>query len=289
MIPPAFDCGTRSIKRARRSRAAMEQIRTAIEAVIAAERPVTVRQVFYALVVREAVPKTEQAYRLAARLLTEMRREGRVPFSAIADNTRWMRKPASWSSLAAALEQTQNTYRRALWDDQAIYVELWLEKDALAGVLYDVTRRWDVPLTRGFASLSFLHSAAEAIATSSKPARLYYFGDRDPSGVLIDRKIEQTLRELAPGALITLERIAVTPEQIARWELPTRPTKGSDSRARSFAGDSVELDAIPPSELRALAERCITQHIDEVALARTRRAEQAERDTLGRLIRGGLS
>jgi hypothetical protein len=250
-----------------------------------------VRQVHYQLVTRGAIAKTEQDYKSVCRLLVEMRRAGRVDYHAIADNTRWMRKPSSWLSLEAALEQTHRTYRRALWDDQSVYVETWLEKDALAGVLYQVMSTWDVPLmaTRGFASLSFLHSAAEAIAASRRRACLYYFGDRDPSGVLIDRKIEQTLRELAPHATISFERVAVTEEQIARWRLPARPTKRTDSRARNFAGDSVEVDAIPPRELRALCEHCITQHIDPTRLDATRRTERAERDTLARLVAGGLA
>lgn len=284
--------GSRSTKRARRTRDDVEVIRAAIESVLAAESPCTVRQVYYQLVARHAVPKTEQAYRLVARLLTEMRRGGRVPFAAIADNTRWMRKPASWSSLSDALDQTRRTYRRALWDDQDTYVEIWLEKDALAGVIYDVTREWDVPLmvTPGFPSLSFLHSAAEQIVAIGKPAKLYYFGDRDPSGLLIDRKLGEGLRGLAPDIEITVERVAVTDAQVGLWKLPTRPTKREgNAHAKNFEGESVEVDAIPPRTLRALAESCITKHIDETALAATRRAEKAERDTLDRLIRGGLA
>ena len=97
-----------------------------------------------------------------------------------------MRKPDTHSSPEEALANTARTYRKALWDDQDAYVEIWCEKDALAGVLYKETAVWDVPLmvSRGFASLTFLAEAAEAIAAEGKPAYLYYFGDHDPSGVL---------------------------------------------------------------------------------------------------------
>jgi len=94
------------------------------------------------------------------RLLTEMRRAGDIPFDWIADNTRLMRKPRTYSSLEAMLTQTKEFYRRALWDDQDAYVAIWLEKDALSGVLLEAAYQWDVPLmvTRGYSSVSFLHS-----------------------------------------------------------------------------------------------------------------------------------
>src|SRR5215472_18468324 len=160
-----------------------------------------------------------------------------------------------FSSVEQALRDTAAFYRKSLWTDADSYVEIWLEKDALAGVVLPVTSMYDVPLmvARGYASLSFLHSAAEAINDLDVPAYIYHFGDFDPSGVNAGEKIEETLRELAPDAEIAFERIAVTPEQIADWDLPTRPTKASDTRAKSFGSIiSVELDAIDPNVLRNL-------------------------------------
>jgi hypothetical protein len=248
---------------------------------------VTVRQVFYQLVTGGAIPKTEASYKnIVVRLLGIMRRQGELPFSWIADNTRWMRKPRTYSSLEQALDDTLATYRRALWDQQDSYVEIWLEKDALAGVLYDVTEEWDVPLmvTRGYPSLSYLHTAAEALSEEDRPCFIYYFGDHDPSGVHIPRKIETDLRTFAPAAELHFERLAVTAEQITEWNLPTRPTKRTDSRSRGFLGESVEVDAIPPARLRELCRRCIERHIDQGALDRTQRIEQAERDTLETIL-----
>src|SRR5262249_2856588 len=205
-----------------------------------------------------------------------------IPFGWVADNTRWMRKPRTHSSPEMALQRTAEAYRRSLWDNQELYVEVWLEKDALAGVLYPVTGQWDVPLmvTRGYPSLSFLYGAAEAIAAVGKPAHLYYFGDYDPSGLDITRAVEKGVREFAPEADIHFERVAVTPEQIKEWDLPTRPTKQTDSRAKRFEGESVEVDAIEPRQLRELVEQCITQHVDQRAYEVLRAAEAAEREIL---------
>jgi hypothetical protein len=107
-----------------------------------------------------------------------------------------------------------------------------------------------------------------------------YFGDHDPSGVDISRNVEEQLNELAPCAEIHFERVAVNPWQIGAWNLPTRPTKQSDSRARNFKGDSVEVDAIEPGMLLKLVEDCITQHIDTEVYRRTLLIEERERETL---------
>jgi hypothetical protein len=282
---PAYEA--RPIKRPRRTRAEIETICDWMYNLVAADHPMTVRQLFYRLVSEQVIEKTESEYNgTVGRLLTKMRREGVLPYEWIADNTRWMRKPQTHSSLHAALEESVEFYRRALWNDQNAYVEVWLEKDALAGVLLEETAAYDVPLmvTRGYSSLTFLHSAAEAIAEQNKPAYLYYFGDHDPSGVDIPRNVEQRLRELAPDAEIVFERVAVNPDQIREWNLPTRPTKKSDSRSRNFTGGSVEVDAIPPAQLRQLAKDRIESHIDQRILQRTMRIEKAERETLARIV-----
>ena len=172
-------------------------------------QPCTVRQVYYQATVRGIVEKTEAGYAKVQRQLADLRRDGALPWHWIADNTRWQRKPRTWDSLEEALEATARTYRRSLWTDADAYVEVWLEKDALAGVLYPVTQSWDVPLmvSRGYASLSFLYEAAVLHRRrSTGPPILYHFGDFDPSGQDAAAKIESTLRELAPEAEITSRR-----------------------------------------------------------------------------------
>jgi hypothetical protein len=264
----------------------MQAIRAAIYRTLASDPPMTVRQLFYQLVSQGVIAKTEQEYKgTVGRLLTEMRLDGSVPFGWVADNTRWQRKPTTYGSLSQALQRTAETYRRALWDELPVYCEIWLEKDALAGVLISETSDWDVPLmvTRGYASLSYLYEAAEHISEIGKPTYIYYLGDHDPSGVDIPRHVEARLREFAPGAEIHFERIAVTPGQIRFWGLPTRPTKSTDSRAKGFDGASVEVDAIPPATLRALVRDCISQHVDKQTLSRMERIEAAERESAMRM------
>jgi hypothetical protein len=274
------------IKRNRRSKAQIQTVRDALYAALEQHNPMTVRQVFYLMTTQGVVDKTEKEYKqTVGRLLLQMRIAGEIPFDWIADNTRWMRKPRTFSSMQEALQNTARTYRRALWDEQEVNVEVWTEKDALAGVLLEATRQWDVPLmvSRGFSSVTYLYEAAESIKAQDKPTYLYYFGDHDPSGVHIDRAIEKRLREFAPHAEIHFERVAVKVEQIEQWDLPTRPTKQSDSRSKNFKGDSVEVDAIPPQQLRQLVHDCIVQHVDRYALEMVRAAEASERELLQNL------
>jgi hypothetical protein len=177
--------------------------------------------------------------------------------------------------------------RKALWDEIDAYVEVWLEKDALSGVVLPVTSMYDVPLmvARGYASLSFLHSAAEYINELSVPTYIYHLGDFDPSGVNAGEKIEETLREMAPDADITFERIAVTPDQIAAWNLPSRPTKTTDSRAKNFRAESVELDAIEPDLLRGLVREVIEDHLPPHQFRVLKAAEESERELLTSFVK----
>jgi hypothetical protein len=276
----------RPIKRFRSTKVEVEARREALLAIIDAGRPMTVRQVFYQATVRGIVEKAETGYSKVQIDLTKMRRDGTLPYNWLADNTRWQRKPATFDSVEEALKETAAFYRKNLWRDADDYVEIWLEKDALAGVIYDITETFDVPLmvARGYASLSFLHSAAEYINALECPAYIYHLGDFDPSGVNAGEKIEDTLRELAPEAEIIFERIAVTPEQIEEWNLPTRPTKKSDTRSKGFGSISVELDAIDPNDLRDLVQVAIEQHLPPAQFEVLKAAEESERALIRNLV-----
>jgi len=247
----------------------------------------TVRQVFYQASVRGIVDKSEAGYNKVQNDLVEMRRAGVLPYDWLTDNTRWQRKPRTFRSVEQALNDTASFYRKALWTNADAYVEIWLEKDALSGVVYPVTSMFDVPLmvARGYASLSFLHSAAEYIGELDVPVFIHHFGDFDPSGVNAGEKIEQTLKDMAPDAEIHFERVAVTTEQIADWNLPTRPTKTSDSRSKNFGDISVELDAIDPSRLRSLVTEVIERHLPPEQFAVLKAAEDSERTLIGGLVR----
>ena len=122
------------------------------------------------------------------------------------------------------------------------------------------------------------------IAAAGKVAYVYHFGDRDPSGQDAARDTEEKLKRYAPSATIHFERVAVTAEQIDKWNLPSRPTKTQDTRAKKFGrATSVELDAIPVDKLRALVRSRIKLHVDKKRLKALRRDEKHDRKFLRRM------
>ncbi|MHB8628762.1 MAG: hypothetical protein ACYDBJ_18000 [Aggregatilineales bacterium] len=265
--------------------AASRQLWKAIYAEFERQKPpMTVRQMFYRMSSTGEVPKTEAGYRQVQRALTVMRAKGAIPFEYLADNTRWVRQPRTFGSLTAMLTQSQQFYRRAVWDNQPQYVEIWLEKDALAGVITPITSRWDVPLyvTRGYPSLSYLHNAAEALRCIQKPIYIYHFGDYDASGKDAARSIRDGLHRF--GATFHFEEIAVTADQIDTMQLQTRPAKKTDPRAGNWGNVAVEVDAIEPATLRTMVDECIQQHVDQYQYAALLSVEKSERATLASLI-----
>jgi hypothetical protein len=143
--------------------------------------------------------------------------------------------------------------------------------------------RYDIPLmvSRGYASLSYLYEAASYMSELGKPVVILHFGDHDPSGRDAVDKIEHALREFAPAIDIEFCRLAVTPDQIEMWALPSRPTKTTDTRSKTWTGgDSVELDAIEANLLRHLCETEIEALLPGDWLQGIKAAEESERALL---------
>ena len=142
------------VKRKRATKAEMEERAEFMIAYAEAHGPVTVRQLYYQAEVAglPSIDKTESGYGKIQRQVLSLRRAGRLAYGDIADATRWIRKPKSFNGAEDAIAATARLYRKALWTDADEYVEVWCEKDALAGVIMPVTRQYDVPLmvARGF-------------------------------------------------------------------------------------------------------------------------------------------
>ena len=283
--------GARPVKRARRTNLELDALDDAIYDACVTEHPVTLRGVFYRVVSAGAVEKSEAGYRAVGRQLLKLRRTHVVPYSWITDGTRLRLEPDSWSSLDQMLADAAASYRRALWDDQDVQVIILSEKDAITGAIHPITDEWDVELciARGYNSETFVFSIAETVTQNDRRGKttfLYQIGDHDPSGVDAWRDFRDKVVRFAPHAAVEFERLAVTPEQIERYQLPTRPTKDKEPRASGFEDQSVEVDAISPSELRTIIEKAITQHIDIDRLRLNDAVEASERDVLTSLAGG---
>jgi len=277
------------------SRTKLERLDAALVEVVAAYQPITVRGAFYQAVGRGLVPKDEtKGYRLVQRRLLKLRESGDIPYGWITDGSRTVYGHVRYRNTAEFAATVHTRYRQDYWAEAEEYVEVWIEKEALAGVIRPVVVDefgLDLYVTRGFASVTYLQEAADDISREGRPVHVYLFTDHDPAGVNIAEKVEGELVERSFGAEVHVERVAVTPGQIEEFGLPTRPTKrrrGNPTRYELAHGEvSVELDAVPPDELRGLVRGCIDRHMDPWRLWQMRMIEREEREGLARLLAGG--
>lgn len=284
------------IKRARRTKSQMETFHDDLLAIVGAQAPMTVRQTFYQAEVQGLIEKAETGYDKVQRALLQLRQSGRLPYDWIVDNTRWQRKPVTFDNIDESLEAAASSYRKAVWANLDRRVELWVEKDALAGVISPITSRFDVGflVARGYSSESFAYEAAMQISRFWRreiTTFVYHLGDFDPSGQQAAEALHETLQRHAPEGAFEFEQLAVSPDQITAWDLPTRPTKKTDPRYRWFCerwpgwGDiSCELDAIPPDTLRGLVQQVIEDSLPDGWMERIEDQERRERMIFQRMI-----
>jgi hypothetical protein len=280
-------------KRRRATKSEMEDRAEFLIAYAEEHGPVTVRGLYYQAEVAgiAGIDKDDKSYAKVQRQVLELRREGRLAYEHISDATRWMRKPKSFNGVEDALEATARLYRKNLWAESDAYVEVWCEKDALAGTIYPVTAEFDVPLmvTRGFASETFCYEAIAARDGDNRPYHVYYLGDFDRSGKDAARSLRKKLTRFAEddGIEVIFEQIAVTEAQIIDLGLPTRKPKRNSPADRNWAFDfACELDAIPPDDMRDLVKEAIENHLEPETYLVLKVAEESERLQL-RMFSGG--
>ena len=277
------------IKRKRRTKQELQTILDATRAILAEEEgAITIRHLFYRLVSQRLLDKEEREYDKLISYLMKWRRAGEINWSAFADNTRYYYGTRGYLSMNDALRDLMDSYKRNLWASQDAFVEIWCEKDAIVSIISSIASQFGVrtfPL-HGFSSATALYGAAEMFKDASRAGKqvyIYYFGDYDPSGVHIDRSAIKNLKK-DHGVEPIFQRVAITPEQIERYGLTTRPSKKTDSRSKNFKGESVEIDAMPMGVLRSMVEECITQHIDPTIWHRELAIERSEKMGLSDLI-----
>lgn len=256
-VPRAFLTAERAHGRHKRQlNPATVALREASTTVTSQFETMTVRQVFYALTVLKAVLKTERGYQQVKRQVLAMRRDGTLAWSRIADATRWQRKPSSWDDVDDYLDAMARGYRRDLWQSQGVRIEVWLEKDALASVVVDVTRKWDVALmvSRGQSSATFLYEAAKAAerAWERSDAETYVYAlyDHDAGGDRAARTIARDLPEHAPGVPIHFEprRDPIADRQVEPAEPPSQENRPGSAEVGQQARGRTRRDSTEPPD-----------------------------------------
>jgi hypothetical protein len=281
------------IKRDRRTAARIELLDQEIVAVLREDHPQSVRHVFYRLTdprLPEPVEKSDRGYRHVQDRCVRLRRSGRVPYEWIADMSRRGYHTNTFADRADFIRRMAGLYRADLWADSDYQCEVWCESRSIASVLLGDCQDLAVSLypCGGFSSLSFAYQAAESINLSqdTRPLVVFYIGDYDPAGVLIDQSLERELRRhLDSGIALDFQRIAINEEQIESYDLPRKPRKAGDKRAQHIA-DTVEAEAMPARVLRELLRRKVELLLPVMALRAAKIAEESEREGLYALAEG---
>jgi hypothetical protein len=251
----------------------------------------TLRQLYYQLVTRNAITNAERSYKNLSSLVSDARLAGLVDWNAIEDRVRVPRQPPQWASISDLVEAATAQYRLNRWDHQTTYVELWVEKDALAGVLAPLAFNHHVTLmvNRGYSSQSAMYEAAQRFKQHQhRDCILFYLGDHDPSGEDMVRDIADRLAMF--GVSVDVRKIALTMEQVQQYNPPPNPAKVTDPRAAAYIAEhgdeSWEVDALPPQVLTQLINDAIEAEIDTDALQEILDKEESDREVLRAAVEG---
>lgn len=250
--------------------------------------PVIVRQIYYAAEVRGIVPKTDSGYNMIQRQCLKARRAGKLKYHWITDSSRGTYITKQHTSLSNAATDFAGSYKRDFWDDSPLMVEVWLEKEALAGTLLPVTNEYRVRMvpSRGLASETSLWDAVDRAKSQGKSEiviiTLYDF---DAAGQTATNCVINGIRRLAVeyASDVTVHHIpvALNYEQVIEMDLPTRKPKRNTSQDKKWPHSfACELDAIPPDELRNLLREPLERLMPEDKRVRFKMIEENERSKI---------
>ena len=249
----------------------------------------TLRQLFYQFVARPALglANTFDDYKRLGRTVTDARRAGLIDWDAIEDRTRNVHRLPTWDDPPAIVASCAEQYREDAWASQPYRPEVWIEKDALTGVIEDVSNELRAPYfsCRGNVSEPEMYAAgkrfARIVGQGQVPVVLH-LGDHDPNGVDMTRDIRERLRMFARRE-IEVRRIALNLRQVTG--LPPNFAKENDSRYAAYVRqfgttDCWELDALAPNVISGLVRAELDRLIDQDTWAGAIAAEDDNRAVL---------
>lgn len=246
----------------------------------------TLRQLYYQFVSRALIPNSDREYKNLGSIINDARLAGFIDWNAIVDRTRNLQKNSHWNNASEILDSAIHSFAIDKWDRQPIRCEVWIEKDALVGVIEAPCRKWDVPFfsCRGYTSQSEMWSAAQRLRAylegDHEQVIVYHLGDHDPSGIDMSRDIQERLDLLSDNAGIQVKRIALSMSQIKKYNPPPNPAKLTDARCneyiKNYGKSSWELDALEPRILQKLVENHIKSVLDDDRWNESREFEEKE-------------
>jgi hypothetical protein len=248
----------------------------------------TLRQLYYQLVARDKLANRQTEYKRLGSVVNDGRLAGLIDWLAIEDRTRNLRQLPHWEDPAKLIQICSEQFRTDVWADQKHRIEVWIEKDALLGVIEGVCEELDVPFfsCRGYTSQSEMWSAAMRLYRYVKAGQtpvILHFGDHDPSGKDMTRDIRERL-ELFMGG-VEIKRLALNMDQVERYSPPPNPAKTTDSRyagyIAEFGEDSWELDALEPAVIADLIRKAVESLTEGALMKRSKEADRQHRKNIG--------
>lgn len=249
----------------------------------------TLRQLYYQFVARGLIPNTQREYKKLGDVISDGRYAGRIDWNSINDRTRYTREHNSWDDPSSIIDSAAQSFQLDLWEGQPNHVEVWVEKDALVGVIERACGENRLPFMscRGYVSASQMWRSAmkfRRLIEAGQEIHLLHLGDHDPSGIDMSRDIEERIGEFLWAHNVEgfhLHRIALNMDQIQQYNPPPNPAKVTDSRAASYIAEhgtqSWELDALEPTVIDGLIGDNSTPLIDLGLMQEKRDREESDK------------
>jgi hypothetical protein len=252
----------------------------------------TLRQLYYQFVARGLLANKQTEYKRLGDVINDARVAGLIDWLAIVDRTRYVRSLSHWEKPGDIIRGAANQFRVDRWKNQQYRPEIWIEKDALVGVIEGICNEFDVPYfsCRGYTSQSEMWVAAQRLLEYSRGGQtpiIFHFGDHDPSGIDMTRDITDRLNMFMGG--MEVKRLALNMNQVEEHQPPPNPAKLTDTRAkayiREFGDESWELDALNPTDLADLIRSEIDSLVDDDLWEDTQKEQDYGRKTLDSISR----
>jgi hypothetical protein len=249
----------------------IDQANEIIEEYAAQGFDLTLRQLYYQFVSRDLIKNDQKEYKRLGDIINDARLAGLIDWDHITDRTRNLRSLSHWETPADIMASAAASFRIDKWARQKYRIEVWVEKDALVGVLEGVCNDLDVPYfsCRGYTSQSEMWAASQRLLKhedAGQEAVILHLGDHDPSGIDMSRDIQDRL-ELFTYGRVTFERLALNMPQVRQYNPPPNPAKLTDSRCTGYMevhGDqSWELDALEPTVIADLIRKHVGNYRNE--------------------------
>lgn len=231
----------------------------------------TLRQLYYQFVARGHIANSQKEYTNLGNLISDARLAGLLDWDAIEDRTRNLEVQATWESPKDIIEGAAKQFKYDYWDTQPVRIEVWVEKEALVGVIERTAFKYRCPFfaCRGYSSQSEAWRAGQRFKNYNdcgQPVKVIHLGDHDPSGIDMTRDNRDRLLLFSEDSDVEVIRVALNEDQVRQYNPPPNPAKLTDTRAadyvRKFGNESWELDALDPTVIDGLISAEIEKYID---------------------------